>query len=213
MFLFSVVVPNSSANSFKPITETCKPQKKSILRLYECDLWGNRVPDSATGKLKFHPEGPEFEFRFKAKYLEPNRKYVLLRSLEPETLLPFQFEILSEKISDDSGRLSVKGSYSFDLDLISAKFQLIPEYMLYLPTDGSPGPPGRYISGQGLIGYNDTDTEMQSGCQASGTNFDELGISKGEKAIDFTLQSTEGDEFALYEYLNKPLVLIFGAYT
>ena len=43
-----------------------------------------------------------------------------------------------------------------------------------------------------------------------------MGISKGEKAIDFTLESTAGDEFALYEFLgkeNKPVVLIFGAYT
>lgn len=206
IFLFSVVVPNSSAKSYKPI-------KKRILHLYECDLWGNRVSNSASGKLEFHLEGPDFEFKFKAKDLEPNLKYVLLRSLEPETLLPFQFEIIAEKISDGSGRLSIKGSYSFDLDLISAKFQLVPEYMLSLPIDGSPGPPGRYISGQGLIGYNDTDTELQSGCQSSGTNFDQLGISKGEKAIDFTLQSTEGDEFALYEFLIKPVVLIFGAYT
>jgi hypothetical protein len=208
MLLFAVVLPNSIAKSVKPT-------KEGILDLIENDLWGNIVGEGARGKLKFNVEGPNFNFDFKGTGLEPHINYVLIRSLEPETILPYKFEVIAEEISDEQGNLFIAGSYNFNLDLNSAEFLLVPEYMLVLPDNGR-GRPGKYLTGQGLIGYNDTDTGLRCGCQSSGTNFDLSGISKGEKAIDFTLESTAGDEFALYEFQgkeNKPVVLIFGAYT
>jgi hypothetical protein len=208
ILFFAIVLPNSSAKSVKP-------PREGVLDLLENDLWGNIKRDGASGKLKFNVEGPNFDFDFKGKGLEAQIRYALIRSGEPETILPYQFEIIAEGISDDQGTLHIAGSYNFNLDLISAEFLLVPGSMLDLPANGR-GRPGRYLSGQGLIGYNDTETELQSGCQSSGTNFDLLGIPKGQKAINFTLESTEGDEFRLYEFLgneNKPVVFVFGAYT
>jgi len=207
--VFVLVVPNSIAKSVKPA-------KKGILDLVEKDLWGNVVTGGAKGKLFFNLEGSYFDFKIKADGLEPNKSYALIRSLEPQTILPYWFENLVEGTSDRKGKISIKDSYNFDIDLISAEFVLIPVEMLDLLTNGRPSPPGRYLSGQGLIAYDDTDNALKCGCQSSGTSFDQVGIPVGEKAVDFTLRSTADDEFGLYEFLGKeqkPLVLIFGAYT
>ena len=197
--------------------EADKPTKNQVIRLYQNDLWGNKIEEGAHGKLEFNTTGPDFEFIFKGELLEPNLSYALIRSREPGTSLPYRFEHIVQGISDDDGDLYISGSYDFNIDLISAKFLLVPEYLLDLPANGRPGPSGKYISGQGLIGYNDTDTDLQCGCQSSGASgFDQLGIQKGEKAIDFTLRNLENEDFNLYQFLlteNKPLVLIFGAYT
>jgi len=204
--VFAVFVPDSIA----------KPTGKGNLLFNEKDLWGNVVSEGANGELEYNSEGPNFDFKFKAIGLESNKDYALIRSLEPETNMPYWFENIEEGTSDDKGNLTIKSSYNFGIDLISAEFLLVPLEMLDFLTNGRPSPSGRYLSGQGLIKYNDTDTELKCGCQASGTSFDEVGISIGEKAVDFTLISTTGDAFGLYEFLvneNKPVVLIFGAYT
>jgi len=206
LIVFAVFVPNSIA----------KKTGKGELLFNEKDLWGNVVSEGANGELEYNLEGPNFDFEFKAIGLELNKDYALIRSLEPETNMPYWFENIEEGTSDDQGNLIIKSSYNFGIDLISAEFLLVPVEMLDLLTNGRPSPSGRYLSGQGLIKYNDTDTELRCGCQASGTSFDEVGIPIGEKAVDFTLISTTGDAFRLYEFLgneNKPVVLIFGAYT
>ena len=209
LMVFAIVVPNSIAKSVKPT-------QKGVLDLVEKDLWGCVVAKGAKGKLFFKLEGPFFDFKIRIRGLEPNKGYALIRSLEPVTNLPYCLEVLAEGTSNDKGHLLIKDSYNFDIDLISAEFLLVPVDMLDLVTNGRPSPSGRYLSGQGLIGYNDTDTELKCGCQASGTSFDQVGIPVGEKAVDFTLKSTTDEVFVLYEFLGqeqKPLVLIFGAYT
>lgn len=209
LMVFTVVVPNSIAKSVKPT-------KKGVLDLIEKDLWGNVVAEGATGKLFYNLEGSYFDFKIKANGLEPNKSYALIRSLEPQTILPYWLENIVEGTSNDMGEILINDSYNFNIDLISAEFLLVPVEMLELLTNGRPSPSGRYLSGQGLIGYDDTDNDLKCGCQSSGTSFDQVGIPVGEKAVDFTLRSTENDGFGLYEYLGKeekPLVLIFGAYT
>lgn len=213
LIVFAVFVPNSIA---EPTGRGKEPTRRGKLRFNEKDLWGNVVPKGANGELKYNLEGPNFDFEFKAKGLESNKDYAIIRSLEPETNMPYWFENIEEGTSDNRGMLVIKSSYNFDIDLISAEFLLVPLEMLDLLINGRPSPSGRYLSGQGLIKYNDTDTELKCGCQASGTSFDEVGIPIGEEAVDFTLIDTTDDEFALYEFLgneNKPVVLIFGAYT
>ena len=206
LIVFAAFVPDSIAKS----------TGKGNLLFNEKDLWGNVVSEGAKGKLKYNLEGPNFDFQFKATGLESNKDYALIRSLEPKTNMPYWFENIEEGASDDQGNLVIKSSYDFGIDLISAEFLLVPLEMLDFLTNGRPSPSGRYLSGQGLINYNDTDTELKCGCQASETSFDGVGIPIGEKAVDFTLLSTTGHAFGLYEFLayeNNPVVLIFGAYT
>lgn len=210
MILFVVNLPHSSAKNHTP-------SEQKFLELHEKDVWGNKIKDGAQGKLKFNLIGPAFEFIFNGEGLEANIDYALLRSLEPESRLPYKIERIGEGISDDKGDLHIAGSHNFEMDIISAEFLLLPEYLLDLPTNGRPAPSGKYLSGQGLIGYDDTDTELKCGCQALGApDFDQRGIPEGEQAIDFTLRSIDNKVINLYEDLlaeDKPLVLIFGAYT
>ena len=209
LMVFTVVTPNLIAKSVKPTQE-------GVLDLVEKDLWGNVVTGGAKGKLFYNLEGQYFDFRFQANGLEPNKDYALIRSLEPETNVPYFLEDISQGTSNDEGVIKIKGSYNFDIDLISAEFLLVPVEMLELLTNGRPSPSGRYLSGQGIIGYNDTDAELKCGCQVITREFGQAGIPIGEKAVDFTLTTTEGEVFQLYQYLNqenKPLVMVFGAYT
>ena len=131
--------------------------------------------------------------------------------------LPYFYDLMATETSDDDGNLSIEGSYNFEIDLITAKFHLVPQYMLDRPGGDPPYryASGRYLSGQGLIRYNDTDTDLQCGCDASGINFNEVGIPVGGQAIDFRLKNIEGEDSTLYGILEdgKPLLLIFGAYT
>ena len=207
LMVFTVVVTNSIAE---------KPTGRGELSLNEKDLWGNVVSGGANGKLEYNMEGPNFDFELKAEGLEPNKVYVLIRSLEPQTNVPDFLEDISQGTSNDDGEIKIEASYNFDIDLISAEFLLVPVEMLELLTNGRPSPSGRYLSGQGIIGYNDTDAELKCGCQVITSNFGQAGIPIGEKAVDFTLTTTEGEVFQLYQYLNqekKPLVMVFGAYT
>ncbi len=209
LIVFAINEPYTMA---KPNT----PQEKGELVFNEKDLWGNVVAEGASGKLSYNYEGNKFDYEFNAIGLEPNKDYALIRSFEPQTNLPYRFEDIEEGTSDDQGNLTINGSYNFNIDLISAEFLLVPVEMLELLTDGRPSPSGRYLSGQGLIGYDDTNAELKCGCQASGISFELVGIPIGEKAVDFTLRTATDEGFNLYEYLGeemKPLVMVFGAYT
>jgi hypothetical protein len=214
LIVFALPLPHTWAKSIKPtVTGT--------LDLIEKDIWGNVLPNAACGKLKYNAEGSTFDFTFLGNSLPPNTSYALIRSLEPETVLPYYYDILSEGTSNSLGAITITGSYNFDDNLVSAKFLLVPVNMLNVLTNGRPTPSGRFLSGQGLIGYVDTDSNLKCGCKASTIDFSNVGLPVGAKAVDFTLETTSYDTsdpnvrstYNLFSNLKKPVLLITGAFT
>jgi hypothetical protein len=218
MFLLVVLalsIPHAWAKSIKPTFA-------GSLKLSEKDISGNVVTNAALAELKYNVNGSTFDFTLDANGLLQNTLYALIRSQEPETVLPYPgyYDIIKEGTSDSLGSIAMAGSYNFDDDLVSAKFLLVPVSMLNVRTDGRPSPSGRFLSGQGIIvGYHDTETNLKCGCQSSGTNFSSVGLPIGAKAIDFTLETTDFSPsnvrltYNLFSNLTKPVVLITGAFT
>jgi hypothetical protein len=116
--------------------------------------------------------------------------------------------------SNGGGNLHIARSYNFDIDMVTAKFLLVPTIA---------GSSTKYLVGflvgdEGSVGYDDTDTELKCGCGSAVINgprdFDPMGLPIGTKSVDFTLSSTEGVRYTLSDlHKDKPVVLITGAYT
>ncbi len=185
-----------------------------FLELYQQDSSGSIIGDGARGKMKFNLAGSDFGFLFNGHRLDPNTPYTLMRSREPLLTLPYRFEVMASGQSNGGGNLHIAGSYNFDIDLVTAKFLLVPA----IAGSSTKHLVGFLVGDEGSIGYDDKDTDLKCGCQSAlitgPRDFDPLGLPIGTKGVDFTLSSTEGVRYTLSGLLkDKPVVLITGAYT
>jgi hypothetical protein len=194
------------------------------LDLYQQDWLGKIVPHGAQGKLKFTLSGPSFQFAFEGERLDQNKGYSLLRSWEPDLLLPNRFEVIGSGTADAHGNLHISGSYNFNADLLSAVILLIPTDEISQQADGAWGLltvnyQSKHLFGEASISFDDTTAALKRGGKSppySPASFDQQGLQIGQKAADFTLISAVGDKVSLYQLLqttNKPVFLQTGSFT
>ena len=59
--------------------------------------------------------------------------------------------------------------------------------------------------------------ELSRNCQRAetvGNDFKDVGLSIGQRAVNFTLKDTQGAEFRLSQLLvERPVVMVFGSFT
>lgn len=197
------------------------------LGLFEQDALGRINVAGAYGILKYNLTGPRFNFNLQASKLDKGISYSLIRSREPEVMLPARYEIFASGISDSGGNLNLSGSYKFNMDLLAAKILLIPTEQ---PPDKTLTYEGKYLFGDGTIKYDDTTTDLICGGNQSPGPSDLLGLQKGDKAVNFSLygldpsdseyplalanQEQKLKQFTLSELLQtKPVLLVNGAFT
>jgi hypothetical protein len=201
--------------------------KLAFVEFYEMDASGGVVPDGAKGKLQYKQSGPSFDFVFNAQRLEPNTDYTLIRSREPEVAIPNRAEVICRGVSNAAGNLHMADSYKFNLDLLSAKFLLIPsQYENPLrPIEHLE----KFLCCQTPVTYDETASELKCGAfmRPEAPSFDALGPHAGDKAVDFTLWGFKPEnlnpvgnapqpleQFTLSELLkDKPVLLVVGAFT
>ncbi len=222
------------------LTGEAGKSSEGFLDFFEMDSLGKVVVNGAQGKLRYNLSGPSFKFSFNGRKLLPGLDYTLIRSREPEITWPNRYEVLGKATADSYGNLTITDSYKFGMDLLAAKFLLIPSK--FVPdnhADPNASIPVRYASkflvGQGAISFEDTTSDLKCGASLrpevlglpGASSFDLLGPQTGDKAVDFTLWGIEGPEtltagnksqpltqYTLSELLKtKPVLLVFGAFT
>ncbi|MDI6853494.1 MAG: hypothetical protein QME75_07830 [Deltaproteobacteria bacterium] len=201
--------------------------KVAFAEFYEIDASGAVVPDGAKGKLQYKQSGPSFDFVFNAQRLEPNTEYALIWSREPEVTIPNKAEVICRGVSNGAGNLNMADSYKFNLDLLSAKFLLIPSRY------ENPLRPIEHLENfllcQTPVSFEETGSELKCGAfmRPEAPDFDALGPNAGDKAVDFTLWGFKPEnlnpvgnapqpleKFTLSELLKeKPVLLVVGAFT
>lgn len=77
-------------------------------------------------------------------------------------------------------------------------------------SDDKPMPPGEPDEPK----LSSTLTRGSKPARQRGRGFDDAGLNKGEKAINFTLRDIHGRELTLSRLLSqKPAVIVFGSFT
>jgi hypothetical protein len=204
MILIIGVLPAAATNAYKK------------LNLYEQDAYGQIIEGGANGQLEYALTGPNLIFEFKAAGLDPNTEYALIRSREPDVILPARYEIIAKKNSDVYGKLKIESSFNFQMSILSAKILLVPT-SIYPDPPAQPKPLGQVpdplpstditYSGKFLIGngsirslefeyiYSHEDLVkfgLICGGNLSPGPSDQNGLQVGDQVIDFTLFGIKG---------------------
>lgn len=113
------------------------------------------IVDGAWGKMEYKLSGPEFDFVFNGKGLEPGLEYALI--VYKGTAWPGEGICLGSALANGGGNVHISDSVEIDRDLDQVKIWLV----LADDTDGdglmTAWDPASYLFENDLIDFDDTD--------------------------------------------------------